>query len=404
MKQRIAVLFGGRSLEHDVSVITALQAMDALDSQKYEIIPVYITTSGEWLASEWLTGDPLRKKENYIPSRDMQGIASVQLDVVNWIRPRFLIERTGIFKRTSVIEFDVAFLAFHGSTGEDGCIQGLLETAGVPYTGMRVMASSLLMDKGATKNMMAGAGVPVLPFREIFRPDQGTYIPPAVLKNLLEGLEPPYCVKPSHMGSSIGVGKAEDAEEVAALLPAIFAFDNIAIVEPFVQNMVEYNVSVCRLDGSVVTSAIEQPKRVEELLDFKQKYLSGDGKGKGQKIPGQRSEGMLSLTRELNPELPDKIERNIREWSEILFERVYGTGVPRIDFIGNEKTGELWMNEVNPCPGSFGFFLWEASQKNHILFSDLLDKLINEAVTLHSGGQLPDDPVPEEARLLKRST
>ena len=398
MKQKVAVLFGGRSPEHDVSVITAIQVMDALDSQKYEVIPVYITTSGEWL-----TGDLLRKRENYIPSSDMQGITSVRLDIVPWVRPRFLVEGARIFKKSFAIEFDVALLAFHGFIGEDGCIQGLLETAGVPSTGMRVLASALMMDKGATKNMVAGAGVPVLSFREISRPDQGTYVPPAVLKSLLEGLEPPYCVKPSHMGSSIGVGKAENVEEVAELLPALFAFDNIAIVEPFVQNMVEYNVSVGRMmDGSVVTSAIEQPKRAEELLDFKQKYLSGDGKGKGQKVSGQQSEGMLSLTRELNPKLPDKIEHNIREWAEILFERVYGAGVPRVDFIGNQKTGELWLNEVNPCPGSFGYFLWEASQKNHILFSDLLDKLISEAVMLHSGGQLPDDPVPEAARLLKR--
>ena len=397
MKCKVAVLFGGRSPEHDISVITAIQAMDALDSQKYEVVPIYITISGEWL-----TGEPLRKMENYLPSLDTQGIKSVRLDIVPQIKPRFLVEGSGIFKRPSEIEFDVALLAFHGLVGEDGRIQGLLETAGVPYTGMRVMASALLMDKGATKNMLVGAGVPVLPFREIFRPDQGTHIPTATLKSLLEGLEPPYCVKPSHLGSSIGVGKADDAEGVAALLPAIFAFDNIAVVEPFVQNMVEYNVAVCRLNGAVSTSAIEQPKRAEELLDFKQKYLSGKGKGKGQKIPGQRSEGMLSLTRELNPKLPDEIERNICALAETTFDRVYGTGVPRIDFISNEKTGELWLNEVNPCPGSFGFFLWEASSKNHILFSDLLDKLIDEAVALNNGSRLPADPVPEEARILKR--
>ncbi|MFH1157933.1 MAG: D-alanine--D-alanine ligase [Pseudomonadota bacterium] len=398
MKRRVAVLFGGRSPEHDISVITAIQAMDALDTQKYEIIPVYITTSGEWL-----TGDPLRKRENYLPAPGTPGIMSVRLDVVPRSRPRFLTEGAGFFKKSSEIEFDIALLAFHGLVGEDGGIQGLLETARVPYTGMRVLASALLMDKIATKNMVAGAGVPVLPFREIRRPDQGTHIPPAALKTLLVGLEPPYCVKPSHLGSSIGVGKAEDLAGVAALLPAIFAYDNIAIVEPFVQNMVEYNVAVCRLNGAVATSAIEQPKRAEELLDFRQKYLSGDGKGKNTKVPGQRSEGMLSLTRELNPKLPDEIERNIRAWAEISFDRVYGTGVPRIDFISNEKTGEVWLNEINPCPGSFGFFLWEASSKNHILFSDLLDKLLGEAVALHNGGLLPADPVPEAARILKRN-
>jgi D-alanine-D-alanine ligase len=396
-KTTVAVLFGGRSPEHDVSVVSALQVMNALDAHTYDILPVYITTKGEWL-----TGDVLRRRDSYIPKADTAGITSVRLDVVPQKRSRFIAGKPGLLGKEHYIEFDVALPVFHGLVGEDGGIQGLLETANVPYTGMRLMASSILMDKVVTKRILSSVGIPVLPFREVRRPVEGTYVPAEILKSILDGLEPPYCVKPSHLGSSIGVGKAGSIDDVAALLPGIFLYDDTAIIEPFVPHMVEYNVAVAAMDGRIVTSAIERPKRTEELLDFKEKYLSGGGKKTGTKIPGQSSEGMLSLTRDINPDLPPQMESNIRSWAQATFACVYGSGVPRIDFISNEKTGEVWLNEVNPCPGSLGFFLWEASRENPVLFSVLLDHMIAEAKSQHRSRQIPADPVPEAARLLKR--
>lgn len=399
MKRRIAVLFGGRSPEHDVSVVTALQAMNALDSQKYEVIPIYITTAGEWL-----TGRPLLRRESYIPSPTMSGLRSAQLDIIPRMKPRLLLAKTGLISKSASIEFDVALLAFHGLVGEDGCIQGLMESAGVPYTGMRLLASAILMDKVVTKHILASTSIPALPYREIRRPVEGTYVPPEILEKQLSEIRPPYCIKPSHLGSSIGVGRAEDMDSIAAMLTEIFVYDSSAIVEPFVPNMVEYNVAVTYINGQVVTSAIEKPLRAEELLDFKQKYLSSDGTKTNGKQPGQSSEGLLSLTREMNPKLPANLEQKIRAWSVKLFECVYGTGAPRIDYICNQETSEIWLNEVNPCPGSFGYFLWEASRDNHILFSDLLDKLIDEALAQHSSGKISSDPVPVAARLLSRKT
>lgn len=395
-RTRVAVMFGGRSPEHDISVVTALQAMQALDSGRYEVIPVYVAIDGTWL-----TGAPLRKRESYLPKAGMPGVVAVTLDVTPG-QPRLLPARAGWFGGKA-IGFDVALLAFHGLVGEDGGAQGLLEMAGVPYTGMRLSACSLFMDKVLTKHLMAAAGVPVLPYREVRRPAEGTYVKEAALKAILAGFGGPWCVKPSHLGSSIGVGKATNIAEVAALLPAIFAYDSVAIIEPFVRNMVEYNVAVARDgEGRVATSALERPKRAAELLDFREKYLSGGGKKGGGKLPGQSSEGMLGLTRDLNPRLPGKAEANIRKWAEACYEVGYGTGAPRIDFISNEKTGEIWLNEVNPMPGSYGYFLWEASKGSHRLFSTLLDDLIAEALAVHARGRLPDDPVPEAARILRR--
>jgi D-alanine-D-alanine ligase len=267
---------------------------------------------------------------------------------------------------------------------------------------MRTLASAVLMDKVATKRILAGTTVHVLPWREIKRPREGLLIPASELGALVDDLPGPWIIKPTHLGSSIGVAKVGSLEELADVLPQIFQYDTSAILEPFVEYMVEYNVAVGRFKGEVRTSAIERPKRTEELLNFKEKYLSGGGKKTGGgKMPGQASQGMLSLTRELNPAMAQGLEAKIRDWAEQAFEAVNGTGAPRIDFIGNEATGEIWLNEVNPCPGSFGYFLWEAMAEP-ILFSELLDKLIAEAFHEHARQRLPKDPTPADARLFQR--
>jgi D-alanine-D-alanine ligase len=249
--------------------------------------------------------------------------------------------------------------------------------------------------------MLAGSYIPLLRHVVVARPETG--LPPAsALEGPLAEIGFPCCVKPVHLGSSIGVGKADDVEEVRALLATIFRLDTEALIEPFVPNLVEYNVSVARFGGAPRCSAIERPKRVEELLDFRQKYLSGGGENKtGGKNLTQPSEGMLSLTRDIDPVLPGQQAPDIRRWALAAFEAVSGTGAPRIDFLCNEATGEIWLNEINPCPGSFGFYLWEAAPEP-VGFTALLSLLIDEARARHRAIQLPDDPVPPDARLLKR--
>jgi len=399
-KQVIAVFFGGRSPEHDVSIVTGLQAADALDPELYEIVPVYISARGEML-----TGQDLLSRESYIPGPGARAnLTAVHLDLTPGDRGRLLSTGGSLFQRAKTIEFDTALLAFHGLYGEDGRLQGALEMADIAYTGMRAFASTILMDKVATKRLLSDTDVALLPFREIKRPAQGLLLTSEELEAQIgSGFGFPCIIKPSHLGSSIGVARVNDLDELAAVLPGIFKYDSAAIIEPFVENMVEYNLAVARIDGKLRASAIEKPKRAEELLDFKQKYLSGGGKDGGSKSPGggRASEGMLSLTRELNPELPAELEARLRGWACTAYEHVSGTGAPRFDFIGNEVTGEFWLNEVNPCPGSFGYFLWEAADQP-MLFPDLLEHLINEAAECRAAGELPDDPTPEDARLFPR--
>ncbi|MGA8399827.1 MAG: hypothetical protein WB697_08050 [Stellaceae bacterium] len=398
MKTRIAVFLGGRSPEHDVSVVTGLQALAALDQSRFDAFVVYVTPQGDWLI-----GPGLDERRNYLPDAQLRAkLNEVTLDIASGSGGRLLPRKSGLFSRRPPVEFDVALLAFHGSGGEDGQMQGLFEAANIPYTGMRTLASAVLMDKAVTKRALEGSGIPLLRQAVIDRPATGLPAAAALGEAMKEAnIGFPCIVKPVHLGSSIGVGKAETIEEARALLAAIFRLDTQALIEPFVPNLVEYNVSVARFGGATQCSAIERPKRVEDLLDFRQKYLSGGGDKTGGKVLGQSSQGMLSLTREINPDLSPGIVDNVRRWAIAAFEAVGGTGAPRIDFLSNEATGEVWLNEVNPCPGSFGFYLWEAAPEP-IGFTALLSLLIDEGQTRHRAVQLADDPVPPAARLLKR--
>lgn len=402
-KKKIAVFFGGRSPEHDVSVITGLQVLQAIDQELYEAFPVYVAPNGAWYI-----GDILRDRSNYLlDEQALKNVTEVTLDVKSDRGGVLIPKKSSLFGAAKPVEFDVAMLAFHGLSGEDGSVQGLLELANIPYTGMRVKASSILMDKATTKYILRALDIPALPFALIKRPDQGYLIPESELESLLAPVGFPCIIKPSHLGSSIGVAKANNVDEVKACLPAVFEYDNSAIAEPFVENLVEYNVSVSKALGGIKTSAIERPKAADELLDFKQKYMSGGDDKSGNKLGGAKdaspvSEGMLSLTRDINPDMSAGMESDIRSWAVRMFEAIDGSGAPRIDFIGNSKTGDIWMNEVNPCPGSLGYFLWEASKECPVLFTDLLSALIEEAIAENMVRSLPFDPVPADARLLKR--
>jgi D-alanine-D-alanine ligase len=402
MKTRVAVFWGGRSPEHDVSIVTGLQALQALDGDRFSSFPVYVATDGKWFV-----GDALRSRSNYLPNpTTLKSLESVTLDLwpnIDGVGRLLPTKPGGMFSRPKPIEFDVALLAFHGLFGEDGRVQSVFEIANVPYTGMRPLASSVLMDKAATKRILAGTGIDMLPYAVIKRPASGLLPGLEEVQRLIADLSFPLIVKPSHLGSSIGVARATTTEELRGALSIIFRLDTHAIVEPLVENLVEYNLAVRNGKNGIVTSAIERPKSERELLDFKAKYLSGSNSKKtGGKQTGAISQGMLSLTREVNPAISDDLSMTLRSWGTKCFEIVDGTGAPRIDFLCNSKTGELWLNEVNPCPGSFGYFLWEAASEP-LLFSELLSALIDESFTAQKAIQLPPDPTHPEARLFPRS-
>jgi len=386
-KKVIAVVFGGRSVEHDVSILTGLQFIEALDPTRYEGLPVYVDALGQW----W-TGDALRNRTGYpVTSPNDSGLQQVHLDLAGPAshRPRFSTRQKGMLgEKTSVLEFDLIVPAIHGSNGEDGTLQGLLEFAGIPFAGCRTLGAAATMNKEFAKTAARQHSLNVLPELTVEKPAKGLFLDPEVLgRSLSDALSDdpfPLIVKPSNLGSSVGVSKADDMDGLVASLMTVFRLDKSAIVEPFVPNLVEYNIAVRRApDGNVQTSAIERPLSKTEVLDFKNKYLAGGTPG-GPKLNTGPSEGMASLNRVLDPEeLSGAQEAQIRETSTTIFVALDLAGSVRIDFLCNSKTSELWFNEANTIPGSFAYFLWEAA-KERVSFLSLTSDMIEEGFRLSS--------------------
>lgn len=399
MKKTVAVFFGGPSCEHDVSVLTGLQALEALDTTKYDSFPVYVALDGRWYV-----GDALRDRKNYIPSPAIiQQLDAVSLPLGTAQvggRPKLVSSKPLGFLSRTVAEypFDIALPAFHGTNGEDGAFQGVLRWLGVPFVGCDVLPASVFMDKRVSKYIFQVLNLPHLPYLSLNRGDS--------LDNLeakLTILNFPLCVKPCNLGSSVGVSKANNVEELKSAILKVFAMDRKVMIEPYVDRLVEYNVAVSRAFGETRISAIERPLRKDEVLNFKDKYLSGGGANKfggGNKLMGSDNAGMHTAVRVLNPEeLGDTRLKAMEHAAKSLADSMDLTGTIRIDFLAQEHTNDIWVNELNTFPGSMSYFLWEAAEKK-VRFPDLLNYLIDEATHRMTLGVF--DPVQAGSAIFKR--
>lgn len=375
-RTQVAVLFGGRSAEHEISVITALQAIKAIDSLRYHVIPVYISLSGKWY-----TGEPLLEKTFY---RQLPHALS-QLQEVTLLPDPSIQGLLSLSKKKkseqAVIPIDVCLLAFHGQYGEDGCVQGLLELADIPYTGCGVLASALAMNKYHSKVFLQAHGIPVLPSIVIKR-EHAMQDLQAVhqLIHQTPGLEHfPLFIKPCHLGSSIGIGVAEDSVSLNAALVKAFRYDDEVIIEPCVSNLMEINVSV--LEGQpAIASIVEIPLSEGRTLTYEDKYLRG-----GKKQGNRTQAGMASLTRIINPDsnqLNPSIKQQAIDYALKSFTLLNGGGVARFDFIFDKNQQKLYFNEINPIPGSLSFYLWEKSEPRR-LYTDVIDHMLQSAQQRH---------------------
>lgn len=369
--KNLAVLFGGRSAEHEISIITALQMIKAIDPFRYRVVPVYIHPTGKWY-----TGEALLDKAFY------KGMP----DTLNKVqRVTLLPEPTtqGLLKVTSegeiaiqgMLPVDVYFLAFHGQGGEDGSIQGLLEMADVPYTGCGVAASALAMDKYQCKMFLQAHGIPVLPAKVIFRKQANQHFV-QVVEDVLStpGLENfPLFVKPCHLGSSIGIARASNLRELAAALAGVFRYDDEALVEPCIMQLMEINVAV--IDGNPPrASVVEVPVASDHSLTYEDKYLRGKKKSSS---PYQQ--GMAGLTRVIDPQdMPESLKKTATDLALKAFQLIGCSGVGRFDFIFDKATHQLYFNELNPIPGSFSFYLWEKSHPP-LYYTSLVDEMVEQA-------------------------
>lgn len=362
MKTNVGVVFGGRSVENEISVVTANQMMHAMDTEKYNIIPIYITKNGEWYS-----GDALMKVENY---RDTKSLLA-QCEQV-YVRPIYgdtnLYRcKKGFFGKEVVAKLDVVVPALHGTNCEDGTFQGVMEFAGIPYAGCNTLASANGMDKITMKMILKECGIPVVDYcwfsdKEWFDKQS------AVVERVEQKLGYPVIVKPANLGSSVGIKAAHNQEELVDAIENAIQFTNRVIVEKYVQKLKEVNCAVLGNYYDCQPSVCEVPVRSGEILSYQDKYMNGGGK---------QSQGMQSTVREIPANLPEETTKFIQNAACETFRALSCDGVSRIDFIIDEATGDIFVNEINTIPGSLSFYLWEYSGIN---FSALVDRLIEIAI------------------------
>ncbi len=385
-RRKIAVLFGGRSVEHEISVITALQLMLAIDPALYEVIPVYIAPNGSWY-----TGEALLNREFYA---SVPGSLSLLTEVTLLPKPGvggLTLQKSGV-----VLPVDVFMPVFHGQYGEDGCIQGLFELAQVPYTGSNVPASAITMNKYVCKVYLGAHGIPVLPAALINREDARADIEATVgsICSRKEFSAFPLFVKPCNLGSSVGVTRVAERAKLAAALAKVFRYDTHALVEPCVSDIMEINVSV-RDVGVTQASVVEIPVSQTGVLSYEEKYLRPGGKKSGQ------SQGMASLSRIIDPpDLDPEIRDAVTAHAVKSFSLLGCSGVARLDFIYDLASGKLYFNELNAFPGSCAFYLW-ARTTPRVLYSELINDMVEAAIRAHQSFASLDRDIG--LRALKRS-
>jgi D-alanine-D-alanine ligase len=382
----VGVALGGVAPEHEVSVISALQAAAALDRDHYDPVPLYIAKDGTWY-----TGRALQDVDRYADLDELLDDAvPVALCPTPHGRLELLEDRTaGVFERLTRpprrIPIDVMLLGLHGGAGENGGVQGLCETFNVPYTSTGVFGSALGMDKVMSKRVCRQAGIPVVDFVS-FREDDWAYQEEEGLDRCEEELGYPLVVKPARCGSSIGIGRAKTRDQLDAAIENAFRYDDKVIVERAVTELREINCSVLGDRHDATPSVLEEPKpsEEEEVLTFQDKYMRDDGEGakesSGTKTNGDGRGGMASQDRIVPARLSDERTERIRDMACRLFHLFECAGVVRIDFMIDESTGTLYFNEINTIPGSFSFYLWEPSG---VPFDELIDRLVKIARRRH---------------------
>ncbi|MFN0215550.1 MAG: D-alanine--D-alanine ligase family protein [Saprospiraceae bacterium] len=368
MKTNVGVFFGGKSVEHEVSVISALQAIGAIDKEIYHVVPVYIAKTGEWYS-----GDTLLEIERYKNTQELLRSASK----VHWKAGEdggafLLYPERNWWQAEKPIRIDVALPVLHGTYGEDGCMQGLFELAGVPYAGCDVLSSACGMDKIVTKGLLKMADIPVIDFTWFYLKEWVRQ--PASLQNSIKQLGFPLIVKPANLGSSVGIAKAQNAEELETAIATAGSFSQRIIVEKMVEGLREINCSVVGDYEHAEVSVCEEPLRQGAFLSYEDKYLSSGGS----KTEGQK--GMASTKREIPANLTADLEEKVKYLAKKTFQTLGCAGVSRIDFILDTKDNHLYVNEINTIPGSLSFYLWEPSGKK---FGQLVQDLIDTAFKTH---------------------
>jgi len=383
---QVGIVLGGVAPEHEVSVITALQAAAALDRDRYTPVPIYVAKDGPWY-----TGDALLEVEAY---RDLDALREDALPVALAPTPYGHLEliedrAPGILKRLQRPalrrRIDVMLLGLHGGPGENGGVQGLCETFNVPYTSAGVFGSALGMDKVMSKRVCQQAGIPVVDFVAL-REGEWAGREAAALDECEATLDYPLVVKPARCGSSIGIAQVNTRAELDAAIEDAFRYDDKVVVEKAVEALREINCSVLGDGHEATPSVLEEPVPSDDdaVLTFQDKYMREDGEAAkaegGTKSAESSPEGMAAQDRIVPANLSDERTETIQDLAVRIFHQFECAGVVRIDFMIDESTGRVYFNEINTIPGSFSFYLWEPSG---VSFDALVDRLVTIARRRH---------------------
>lgn len=361
-KIRLGVLFGGRSVENEISVVTALQVISSLDENKYEIVPIYIAKTGKWYS-----GKALLEVSNY---KDFKSLFAMCDEVyVRSIYGDYNLYKAkkSLFSNEVLATLDVILPTLHGTNCEDGTIQGVLDTIGIPYVGCNTLASANGMDKITMKMILRESNIPTIDY-VWFSDKQWDMEKDSVIAKIESHLGYPVIVKPANSGSSIGISPAHNREELETAVADACRFTSRVIIEHLVEQLKEVNCSVMGNYYECSPSVCEVPVRSGEILSYQDKYMGGDGK------TGTKSKGMRSTRREILPK--DETTQKIQTLAVETFRALACEGVSRIDFIVDEKDNNIYVNEINTIPGSLSSYLWEFTGK---AFKDTLDELIQLA-------------------------
>lgn len=361
MKTRVGVLFGGMSVEHEVSVISGLQALHALDTGAYEGVPIYITKQGEWY-----TGPELSSVEEF---KDVATLKKKAKRVVLFTdengRHLLLDPKPGLFKTKNIVdEIHVAFPVTHGTYGEDGALQGFLEMNKIPYVGCDVLSSAIGMDKIAAKTILKGAGLPQTGYLWFYSKAWADNREECLARVETE-LGYPVIVKPANLGSSVGVERAMNADELEQAVDLVVNFSHKVLIEKMVDNLKEVNCSVLGDYEEALPSIIEEVGKTSEILSYADKYMN------------QASKGMSGSARMIPANITEETRVKVQDLAVKTFLELGAGGVSRIDFLIDTATDEIYINEINTIPGSLSFYLWEPSGKT---FTELTSRLIQLAL------------------------
>lgn len=360
MKIKVGVIFGGRSVEHEISVISAQQAISAFDKNNYEITPIYITKTGKWY-----TGNTLFNVDNY---KNMDALLAQCTEI--YLSPTygdFTINavQSSIWKSKALGKIDIAFPIIHGTNGEDGSLQGLLELKGIPYVGCDVLSSAIGMDKIMMKMVLKESKLPVVDYT--WFTDRSWHLDKETIIENIKKIGFPVIVKPSNLGSSVGVSKAGDEAALITAVELASSFSTRILVERMVTDLKEINCSVIGDSANQNASVCEEPLGAGDILSYKDKYIT----------KGSSSKGMTSTKRQIPANIPKEQAMLIQDLAKETFRVLSCSGVSRIDFLVDKKDNKVYVNEINTIPGSLSFYLWEATDKN---FGQLLKTLIDVAL------------------------